>query len=57
MKKQPGACTIKLFTAISYDFLKIVRVFASVNPIQLSLMFAGKAGAYTQVKHFSGAPR
>jgi hypothetical protein len=42
----PGACTIKLFTAVICRFSKKARVFASGKPFQPSLMFGVKAGAY-----------
>ncbi len=36
---------IKLFTAVSYDFLKYARAFVLGKPFQPSVTFAGKAGA------------
>jgi hypothetical protein len=42
----PGACTIKLFSAIVYGFSQEARAFDSGKPFQPSLMFAGKTGAY-----------
>ncbi len=41
-----GINVIKLFTAISYDFLKLATAFVPGNPFQSSLIFVGKAGAY-----------
>ncbi len=40
-----GACTIKLFTAVIYGFLKKDREFVPGKPFQPSLVFASKAGA------------
>jgi hypothetical protein len=39
---QPGACIIKLFTAVIYGFSQS-RVFVPDNPFQLSLMLADEA--------------
>jgi hypothetical protein len=38
-----GANVIKLFMAVSYEFLNEARLFVRVNPFQPSVMFAGKA--------------
>jgi hypothetical protein len=40
-----GVNVIKLFTAVSYNFLKEARAFVPGKPFQPSLMFAGKAEA------------
>ncbi len=48
---QPGANVIKLFRALSCEFLQYTRAFVPGKPFQPSLMFVGKAGAY-----LSGAP-
>jgi hypothetical protein len=41
-----GANIIKLFTAVSYEFLEYARVFVPSKLFQPSLISAGKAGAY-----------
>jgi hypothetical protein len=38
-----GACTIKLFKAVIYEFAQLARVFVLDKPFQTSLMFVGKA--------------
>jgi hypothetical protein len=43
--KSTGANVIILFTAVSYDFSQLARVFVRGKPFQPSLMFAGKAKA------------
>jgi hypothetical protein len=47
----PGDSTMKLFTAVRYEFLNML-VFAPDKPYQPSLMFAGKAGAYPNKEPF-----
>jgi hypothetical protein len=42
-KHPPGACTIKLFTAVIYGFSQLARVFVSGKPFQPSLMFVSEA--------------
>ncbi len=39
----PGPNFIKLFTAVSYEFSQLARVFAPGKPFQLSLLFLGEA--------------
>ncbi len=46
MTLTPVANVIKLFTAVSYEFSLLARVFVPGKPFQPSLMFAGKAVAY-----------
>jgi hypothetical protein len=41
-----GAFTIKLFTAVIYEFFKQARVFVPGKPFKPSLMFVDKDGAY-----------
>jgi hypothetical protein len=42
--KNPGACFIKLFTALLYP--SNLECFFTVGPFNPSIIFAGKAGAY-----------
>jgi hypothetical protein len=42
----PGANVIKLFTTVSYDF-SYATEFVPGKPFQPSLMFVGRARAYT----------
>ncbi len=37
--REPGTCTMKLFMAVIYGFLKQARVFVPGKPFQPSLMF------------------
>ncbi len=41
----PGHNVIKLFTSVVYECLKKARMFVPDKPIQLSLMFVGKANS------------
>ncbi len=43
---RPGANVMKLFTAVNYKRSQNAIAFAPGKLFQLSLMFAGKAGAY-----------
>jgi hypothetical protein len=43
MRLKLGAKVIKLFTAVSYEFLLKAIVLAPDKPFQPSLLFAGKA--------------
>ncbi len=43
MRLTPGANVIKIFTAMSYEFLLESKMFASSKPFQPSLLFVGKA--------------
>jgi hypothetical protein len=41
-----GAKVMKIFTVVNYEFFKWAKAFVPSKPFHLSLMFAGKAGAY-----------
>ena len=49
------ANVIKLFTAVSYDFLYLARAFVPGKLSQPSLMFKVRSGAYPRVEHLKGA--
>jgi hypothetical protein len=54
-KLATGGDVIKLFTATILEFAYQAILFVSYKPFQDSMMFKGKAGAYS-IKHLSGAP-
>jgi hypothetical protein len=53
---QPGANVLKLFTAVIYGFSLQARVFVPSKPLEPSLMFAEKDGAYLRVECLEDAP-
>ncbi len=56
MRSTPGACIVKLITAVIYRLPKQARVFLPGKPFQPRLVFVGKGlGAYPTVVHLKGS--
>jgi hypothetical protein len=55
MTQIPGACTIKLFTAVIYGFCNKLECLSLTRLSSLAQYFLVRSGAYLKVDHLKGA--